>query len=343
MVTKFNRRLFKKPKPATSCAHSMRIKNKFVSGLFIFIFGKIITSHLILSDKSNHGGFANQVIFFQNVLHNIFTNYKNYTFVINGPKSRHIQGSYGNNFFTDFFKLRSISGCKKLVHEEPRKNNCENYIHLILNAKYKKNFSFESNQKIKYLNGLNGSKAYCLPFEYQSRESGILHCKMGKIKELPFFFELFEFEKFIIELGNQFLKEFIQNKKFAVFHFRSGDFKRRGLKKAYFSFRYSIDYVRKLVQKANIDKIFIMTEKLGPNERLPRDGLVLEEQWISKHLLKMNLKRYLDSNSFIKILIEMYISSKCKLYVGSHYSTLSEITIYYAKMKNSQLPAFFVE
>lgn len=315
----------------------------FVIRLFIFLFGKIVTSQLILSDNFPNHGFANQVIFFQNVLHKIFTNYENYTFVINGPKSGHIQGSYGNNYFTDFFKLRSISECEKLVREDHRDSICNNYINLILNAKYKQNFPLEPNQKIQYLNGLNAAQTYCLPFEYNSRDSGILHCKIGKIKDLPFFFELFEFEKFIIELGNQFLEEFLQNKKFAVFHFRSGDFRRRGLKKAYFSFRYSIDYVQKLVQKGNIDKIFVMTERLGPTERLPPNGLVLQEQWIREHLQKMNLQRYLASASFLKILVEMYISSKCLLYVGTHYSTLSEITIFYAKMNNTQLPAYFVE
>lgn len=312
----------------------------------MFDYGISRKNELFVTDDMD-AGFANQLLFFQGTLKIILEKYSNYTFLIQGPKSDHIFNSYGTNTFFDFFKLRKIHECESYIKSIKRKSLCKKYINLISKAKdkysladFKKSIKIVSKYKIPF----------CMPWVLKSDLTRERHCRYKKIENLPFFFEIFDFKDEIKIIGNNYMNfSNLIEKQFATIHFRSGDFKIRK------EFKYNATFAKhicpdfdqlymfsaKKIKKTDkkTEKIFVMAEN---SNEITQSVSYISKKWLFDKI-SLSFPKYITSIEFIKILIEIYISSNSREIIGNHFSTLSEVIISYALMKNNNLKYYFYE
>lgn len=315
---------------------------KFYFFVFFFIAKIICAEKCFVTDHIAVGGFGNQILIFQHILKIIRVNYKDCIFLINGPKSIHIDRPFGKKMIlSDFFIPRNFSSCKNSIHENHRKHLCEYYNAVLKKSKYNFNISLIPNARLKIIS--SSSKNLCHPFYSKSPILGQLLCNSKRDQNLPFFFELFEFKRLIRIIGEKFIIQSGMKQEFAALHFRGGDFKGRKLPNAYHSFEKCLNYSLNIFSKIpSIKSIFIMAEKMEEIYPLPIGCVTLSDEWIESALKPIS-ELYSDSIKFIKLLIEIYICSKGIFFVGNAYSTLTELIIDYGQIKNQNFLYGFVK
>lgn len=312
--------------------------------LFFLNLQKIAQNKCYVIDRISAGGLANQIIIFQQILKFISTNFSNCTYFMNGPQSCHIKTRSNSTGFADFFSIRSVFACERTMKEDSRKHLCLKYAGLLKKSTMKFDLKKLPTSNLTIINHAKIGRNLCLPFFSKSSSLRKLLCDSKRDKQLPFFFELFEIKSFIQLIGQDFIQESGLKNQYATVHFRGGDFKTRNLTNAFHSFQKCLEYSQNLfIKNTNIKKIFVMSEKNSEVLPLPEGCIILKYDWIKKSILKYNYGYYANSIEFLKLLLEIYISSNGLFFVGNSYSTLSEIIIEYALIKNNDFAFSFVK
>ncbi len=304
-----------------------------------FIFSLSFTQIFCVEYVTDHVrkfGLSNQIIFFQYALLEISHKYLNSTFLIDGPKTDKIQNCYGHHNFYDFFRLRNLSECMKLVVPESRIKNCKIYYSILSSSldKYPKKIK-EMAQKIV------PETRYCMPWPHKSSVGGKFHCPEIAMPNLPFFFELFDFQPFIKKVGDKFLNDNkFSHKNFTAVHFRAGDFKTRGIKDCYHSFEKVMDFTNKNIKDLKAaTNIFVMAQS---DTDVPSSIPMIRKGWLSLALEELGYKNFLESLEFVKLLVDIYIVSASQFIVGNHYSTLTEIVISNSHLNDKKIKYTFL-
>lgn len=299
---------------------------------FLYLLLKSTKSVVVTDKLFNKYGLANQIMYFQYFLMEVKQKHNNAKLLINGPKSGHLENSYGNHSFSDFFRKRSIQECESLIHPQNRTSICKGYCSLIKDAE-----DVHKGKIPKQAISISPPLQYCMPWPGRDLHSAKF-CPEGSIPQLPFFFELFDFAPFIKNIGKKFLASHgLSFGKFTTVHFRVGDFKNRpwAKKKCYFTFEEVFKTANDTLSLMRMpSKIFFMVEH---ESDIPSGNLMLTKIWLADAMKELGLNAYIDSFDFIKLLVDLYIGSNAGLIIGNNMSTLSEILISYSYMNDKSL------
>lgn len=289
-----------------------------------------------VSLSNNRVGFANQLLSFQYVIYNINFLCKNSStiFMFKGPFSDHIQYKNLSINFKSFFRRRTVDECEYIIKSKARKQLCREYDATLDKIQF---INTDVNIKIFKFPIVRAIGFYCLPWEHHSPFVKILHCPTRCIQEMLFFFEIYDFKNEIQIIGLKFLHENkISEKRFSALHFRGGDFSRRKFKNVYKPFPNALKSFTEAIQSKHFsaNQYFMIQSK----SLLKGSKLYYPENWI---LYQNGFEMYKNCAVFLKILIDIYISSKSSFFMGNYYSTLSEIVISYARLKNENISFSF--
>lgn len=265
--------------------------------------------------------------------------------LLNGPKTGHLSSTFGNKKFFDYFRLRTIEECLNLVQDNNRKHLCARHIGFLQRAT--DSFSSQQYQQAIKVNFGKISNHYCMPWILKSPLVRQFHCPVGKVHDLPFFFELFDFHDNINLIAKQFLEENnLSERSFTALHFRLGDFKTRSdfqQYRKYFTvpFHQALKYTQgKMNENGITGKLFVMAE--FENEIFP-NSFKISSKWISEKLMQFNNFYSYQSTEYIKLMVEMIVASKGQLIIGNHFSTLSDMIMSLAVIQYQEVKYDFYQ
>lgn len=308
--------------------------------LFISYSGLDIKIKKICNEKKNikvyecisngRTGFANQLLAFQYLLYKLKNECQDSSvnFLLTGPYSDHVSNNDVKLNFFDFFRIRTNEECENIISDFSRKTLCKQYENLLKKITFiDKNTIKNENTTIKLVG------YYCMPWKHHSIIGRKLHCKNQSIKDMLFFFEIFEFNNYIFKLGFKFMQlNNLRINHYSALHFRGGDFSKRKLKNAYKSFSLASEIFNGLIKRNNINqKKFYMIQS---KEDIFGKKIFLSEEWLF-NVTRIEHQKCISCIKFTKILLDIFISSKSSYFVGNHYSTLTEIVISYGKLRSN--------
>lgn len=314
----------------------MKIQH-FVYLFFLAIFCRngITTNFVFDNVIHKSAGLANQIMFFQYALQEIADKYPKSTFLVHGPESDLIANSYKNHSFYDFFRKRTEEECLNLVRPNERRYICKKYIPIV-----QRSTDDYDKMLLKKAVTIRPPMQYCMPWPHKSIKGGKFHCKSGQVADLPFFFEVFDYQDFIKTLAEKFLKEKgLEKFNFMTVHYRAGNFIGRNDMKdrCFFDFKH-VDNFATSIKNDTLPRYYMVQYASD----LPPGKIFLSEDWLKKTLNSIGLSSFQNSLEFLKLLLDLEIASKASTIIGNNYSTLSEIVMSYALMQNSSVSFHFV-
>lgn len=276
-------------------------------------------------------GFANQIMYRQQILKEFREKYINSTLVFTAPCSSHIKGAcyHSSLKFYDFFQLRSFDNCRDVVRNDKRQKLAGEYYNILT----KMHIDYGDFKRSDSSAHITLRPTYCMPWRLKSTHlqsfPGV--CPNISEPELPFFFEYFKIHENIKVLAQSYLQaNNISTNDFIGYHYRAGDFKNH---KSYRPLSYSLSYLKNFTEQNRLPhKILILSE--FEEKILPENFYSVSIEVLTRLLHENNLSKYISSLAFVKLLLEFVLISMSRYFIGTHISTLSELLLNYAMIEN---------